>query len=467
MLLIMILLNHIIVYKLKHAWDKFHIHDRFLFRANKLCVPKSSVRLLLLQESHAGGLMGHFGRDKTLLMLADHFYWPKMRRDMDRFVRRCVTCNTSKSKLKPHGLYTPLPAPNTPWADISMDFVLGLPRTKRGHDSIFVLVDRFSKMAHFIACHKSDDASHVANLFFRDIVRIHGVPRTIVSDRDVKFMSYFWKTLWGKLGTNLLFSTTCHPQTDGQTEVVNRTLSQLLRAMIKKNLREWEECLPHVEFAYNRAVHSTTQLCPFEVVYGFKPITPLDLLPLPLHERVNMEASKRADYVKKIHEKTREAIEKKGKHIAAARNQSRKQVLFQPGDMVWVHLRKDRFPHLRNSKLKPRGAGPFEVIAKINDNAYSLIFLWPSLVLLAIVSTLLICHRMMEMTFERRGRRLLKGRGDDEDIHTVVPSPIHDDDMRVAAKKKSNDEVRIEPMTRARTMLLQQHVNSLLVEYDV
>jgi hypothetical protein len=302
---------------LRTAWDKFHIHDRYLFRANKLCVPESSVRLLLLQESHAGGLMGHFGREKTLLMLADHFYWPKMRRDVDRFVRRCITCNKSKSKLKPHGLYTPLPAPTTPWEDISMDFVLGLPRTKRGHDSIFVVVDRFSKMAHFIACHKSDDASHIANLFFRDIVRLHGVPKTIVSDRDVKFMSYFWKTLWGKLGTKLLFSTTCHPQTDGQTEVVNRTLSQLLRVMIKKNLREWEECLPHVEFAYNRAVHSTTQFCPFEVVYGFKPVTPLDLLPLPMHARVNMEASKRADYVKKIHAKTREAIEKRG-NIAAA-----------------------------------------------------------------------------------------------------------------------------------------------------
>ncbi|KAK1573214.1 hypothetical protein QYE76_017684, partial [Lolium multiflorum] len=167
------------------AWEKYHIHDGFLFRANKLCVPESSVRLLLLQESHAGGLMGHFGREKTLLMLADHFYWPKMRRDVDRYVKRCITCNKSKSKLKPHGLYTPLPAPTTPWEDISMDFVLGLPRTKRGHDSIFVVVDRFSKMSHFIACHKSDDASHIANLFFREIVRLHGVPKTIVSDRDV------------------------------------------------------------------------------------------------------------------------------------------------------------------------------------------------------------------------------------------------------------------------------------------
>ncbi|KAK1608448.1 hypothetical protein QYE76_032121 [Lolium multiflorum] len=142
--------------------------------------------------------------------------------------------------------------------------------------------------------------------------------------------------------------------------------------MIKKNLKEWEECLPHVEFAYNRAVHSTTELCPFEVVYGFKPITPLDLLPFPMHERVNMEASKRADFVKKIHVKTKELIEKKGKSNAARKNKKRKEMLFKPGDLVWVHFGKDRFPKLRKSKLKPRGAGPYKVLAKINDNAYSI-----------------------------------------------------------------------------------------------
>lgn len=94
------------------GWDKYHIHDYFLFRTNKLCVPDSSVRLLLLQESHAGGLMGHFGREKTFMMLADHFYWPKIRHVVERFVQRCVTCHKAKSKLNLHGLYTPLPVPS-------------------------------------------------------------------------------------------------------------------------------------------------------------------------------------------------------------------------------------------------------------------------------------------------------------------------------------------------------------------
>jgi hypothetical protein len=172
-----------------------------------------------------------------------------------------------------------------------MDFILELPRTKRGRDSIFVVVDHFSKMAHFIPCHKSDNASHVADLFFTKIVRLHGVPNTIVLDSDAKFLSHFWRTLWFKLGTKLLFSTTCHPQTDGQTKVVNHTLSTMLWAILKTNHKLWEECLPHIKFAYNRSVHSTTNVSPFQVVYGFNPRAPIDLLPLLSSEMTCFDAS--------------------------------------------------------------------------------------------------------------------------------------------------------------------------------
>uniref|UniRef100_A0A2N9IQ26 RNA-directed DNA polymerase n=1 Tax=Fagus sylvatica TaxID=28930 RepID=A0A2N9IQ26_FAGSY len=268
-------------------------------------------------------------------------YVIRYKQGKENVVADALSRRQAKSKVQPNGLYTPLPIPSEPWIDISMDFVLGLPRTKRGRDSIFVVVDRFSKMAHFIPCHKTDDASHVADLFFREIVRLHGMPRTIVSDRDAKFLSYFWKTLWCKLGTKLLFSTTCHPQTDGQTEVVNRTLSTLLRAIIRKNIKTWEECLPHVEFAYNRAVHSATKFSPFEIVYGFM-------------------------------RKQDSTLSEERSNMPPQANKGRRQLVFEPGDWVWLHMRKERFPAKRRSKLLPRGDGPFQVLERINDNAYKL-----------------------------------------------------------------------------------------------
>jgi hypothetical protein len=267
------------------------LQDGLLYRANKLCVPVSSDHLLFLQEVHGDGLMGHFGVKKIEDVLTAHFFWPKMRRDVERYVSRYTTYNKAKSRLNPHDLYMPLSVPSVHWEDISMDFVLGLPRTKRGRDDIFVVIDRFSKMAHFIPCHKSDNASHVADLFFTKIICLHGVPNTIVSDRDAKFLSHFWRTLWFKLGTKLLLSTTCHPQTDRQTEVINRTLSIMLRAILKTNIKLWEECLPHIKFAYNRSIHSTTKVSPFQVVYGFNPHAPIDLLPLPPSEMTCFDAS--------------------------------------------------------------------------------------------------------------------------------------------------------------------------------
>ncbi|WVZ97710.1 hypothetical protein U9M48_043224 [Paspalum notatum var. saurae] len=353
-------------------WRTFHTQDGFLFHANKLCVPAGSVRLLLLQEAHGGSLMGHFGVSKTHAVLAAHFFWPRMRADVERLVARCTTCQKAKSRLNNHGLYMPLPVPTFPWLDISMDFVLGLPRTKKGRDSIFVVVDRFSKMAHFIPCHKTDDASGVAELFFREIIRLHGIPTTIVSDRDAKFLSHFWRSLWNKLGTKLLFSTTCHPQTDGQTEVVNRTLSTMLRAVLDKNLRRWEDCLPHIEFAYNRATHSSTKMCPFQIVYGYIPRAPIDLFSLDAEDAPHIDAVAHVEQMIDLHEQTHQNIAAANAKYQVAGSKGRKHVTFAPGDMVWLHLRKDRFPTLRRSKLMPRAAGPFKVLTKINDNAYIL-----------------------------------------------------------------------------------------------
>uniref|UniRef100_A0A2N9HHN4 Reverse transcriptase n=1 Tax=Fagus sylvatica TaxID=28930 RepID=A0A2N9HHN4_FAGSY len=298
-----------------------------------------SRRYVLLTSMSAKLLGFEYVKD----MYADDADFSDVYKACDKTAFGCITCRKAKSKVLPHGLYTPLPVPSEPWVDISMDFVLGLPRTKRGRDSIFVVVDRFSKMAHFIPCHKTDDATNIADLFFREIVRLHGVPRSIVSDRDVKFLSYFWKVLWGKLGTKLLFSTTCHPQTDGQTEVVNRTLTQLLRTVVHKNLKTWKDCLPFIEFAYNRAMHSTTSYSPFEIVYGFNPLTPLDLMPLPIDGRSSLDGQKKAELVKSLHER---------------------EIGFG-----FTCAKKDSQPIERLSCIL-EGDGPFQILEKINDNAY-------------------------------------------------------------------------------------------------
>ena len=180
------------------------------------------------------------------------------------------------------------------------------------------------------------------------------MPKTIVSDRDVKFLSYFWKTLCTKLEIKFLFSSAYHPQTDGQTEVTNRTLSTLLRVLIKTNIKEWEECLPITEFAYNRTRYSTTGKSPFEIVYGFNPLSPLDILPLPLQERINMDANAQVSYLKKMHEDTRHTIERQVQRLATKLNINKQPMIFNIGDLVWLHLRKERFPNKRKSKLLPR-----------------------------------------------------------------------------------------------------------------
>jgi hypothetical protein len=146
----------------------------------------------------------------------------------------------------------------------------------------------------------------------------------------------------------------------------------MLRAVLKKNIKMWEDCLPHIEFAYNRSMHSTTKMCPFEIVYGLLPRAPIDLMPLPTSEKIKFDAKQRAELMLKLHETTKQNIERMNAKYKLVGDKGRKELKFEPKDLVWLHLRKERFPELRKSKLMPRADGPFKVLQRINENAYKL-----------------------------------------------------------------------------------------------
>lgn len=155
--------------------------------------------------------MEYFRIAKTLNILQEHFYKPNMRKDVDKVCEICIAYRQEKSRSLPHELYAHLLISSAPWTNISMDFILNLSRSRRESDNVFVVVDIFSKMAHFIMCHKIDDTTNIVKLFFKDVIRLYGVSNIIVSNRDVEFLSHFWCILWNKLRTKLLFSTVCHP----------------------------------------------------------------------------------------------------------------------------------------------------------------------------------------------------------------------------------------------------------------
>lgn len=233
-----------------------------------------------------------------------------------------------------------------------------------------VVVDHFSKMAHFVACKRTADASNVARLFFKEIVRLHGVPTSLTSDRDVKFISHFWRELWKRFDTTLNFSSAYHPQTDGQTELVNRTLGNMIRCLASDKPKQWDLALPQAEFAFNNLVNRSTGRSPFSIVYTKCPATTVDLIYLPTLK--NKSAGQLAAEISATHNEVRAQLEASNAKYKAAADLHRREKVFDEGDLVMAHFNKNRFPPGSYNKLQPRKFGPFLIKHKVNDNAYVL-----------------------------------------------------------------------------------------------
>ena len=246
--------------------------------SNRLCIPRCTLRLKLVQENHDCVTAGHPGRDRTYSRLAKFFYWPKMGLDVKRFVKSCDICQRTKPGRLRTGLLQSLPIPKGPWEDIAMDFITGLPRTAAGHDAIYTFVDRLTKCVHLVPTTTSIDAKGSAELYIANVFRLHGLSSSIVSDRDPRFTAAFFREVFQLLGTKLCFSTANHPQTDGLTERVNRLVEDILRAFINHKHDNWDKLLPLCEFSINSAHHSSTSHTPFYLNFGFHPRAPADLL---------------------------------------------------------------------------------------------------------------------------------------------------------------------------------------------
>lgn len=225
-------------------------------------------------------------------------------------------------------------------------------------------------MTHFLPCKKTSDAVHIARIFFQEIVRLHGVPRSITSDRDSKFLSHFWMSLWKRFDASLKFSSSAHPQTDGQTEVTNRSLGNLIRCVCIENVKQWDFALAQAEFAYNSSLHSSIGRTPFSVVYTKVPNHAVDLLQLPRPKQGHNTAEALAEQITTIQEEVKAKLESSNAKYKAAADKKRRKQVFNIGDDVMVYLRKERFPAGTFHKLSPKKYGPYKITQKINDNAY-------------------------------------------------------------------------------------------------
>ncbi|KAD7480443.1 hypothetical protein E3N88_03579 [Mikania micrantha] len=327
--------------------------------------PTCPLKSTLLEEAHKSKYSIHPGATKMYRDLRVNYWWPDMKRDVVKHVEKCLTCMQVKAEhQKPYGKLQPLEIPLWKWEHITMDLITKLP-------TIWVVVDRLTKSAHFLPIRESYSSEKMAETYVREVVSRHGVPVTIVSDRDTRFTSHFWRNFQEELGTKLLISTAYHPQTDGQSERTIQTLEDMLRACIIDFGGSWDDYLPLAEFSYNNSYHSSIGMPPYEMLYGRKCCTPVCWGEVGQRELAN----------KKVVKVTNERIDQIRAHLKAAQDRQksyddkrRRPIEFQVGDFVLLKVSpwKGVIRFRKRGKLSPRFIGPFNIIARIGEVAYRL-----------------------------------------------------------------------------------------------
>ncbi|KAD7479048.1 hypothetical protein E3N88_02184 [Mikania micrantha] len=348
-------------------------NDGLLRLKTRIWVPKyGGLRGLILEEAHKSKYLMHPGSDKMYYTLKDHYWWPGMKKDIAGYVERCLTCLQVKAEhQKPSGKLQPLEIPVWKWEKITMDFVMKLPRTKKGNDAIWVIVDRLTKSAHFLAIKESFELERLAQIYVDEIVTKHGVPLSIVSDRDSRFTSRFWQSFQNAMGTRLDMSTAYHSQTDGQSERTIQTLEDMLRACVIEFGGSWDTHLPLMEFSYNNSYHASLKSAPFEALYGRKCRTPICWFEVGEGQLTGPELIlDTTDKVNQIRERLKAAQDRQKSYA----DKRRKPLEFEVNDKVMLKVSpwKGTIRFGKRGKLSPRYIGPFKITERIGPVAYRL-----------------------------------------------------------------------------------------------
>jgi transposase InsO family protein len=346
------------------------IQEGLLLKGGRLVVAgEDNLRTHLLAEIHEQLPTAHPGRNKMRTLVRQRYYWPKMFSDIDTFVRNCLTCRRShKPRDKTPGLLKPLDIPNRPWQHVTMDFH-SMPEDKQGYDQVFVVVDRLTKRAYSLPCYKTTTAKEMAGMYYKYVWRNHGVPDSVVSDRGPQFISHFWDEFCRMLGVKIKLSSSEHPQTDGQTEIMNQYLDQRLRPFVNHYQDNWAELLPAMDFAQAILPHESIGLSPFEVETGYQPRMSFDWEARSQQSLSEAETLSREDAVK-MTSRIQEAVLLAKEHLEKAQATQKKQADkhrrpedFKTGDYVMVT--KGNWQTNRPSdKLDFPVSGPFKILAK-------------------------------------------------------------------------------------------------------